>query len=67
MPRKKTEHKLRLNGLDMKISSNNELTIYDKMRNLDNAEARKICEYLVKEGFLETEDVDEIACTIIYS
>lgn len=66
MSKRKSKHELRLNGLNIKIMSDNELTIYDNMYDLDNAEAKKICLYLVNEGFLKAESEDEISCTIIH-
>ena len=55
MSKKKVKYKLRINGLDIEVTSKKDLIIYDKMRNLGNEEALKICSYLVREGFLEAE------------
>jgi hypothetical protein len=56
MPKKKAKYKLKINGLNIEVISQNNLIIYDKMRNLNNEEALKICAYLVREGFLEAKE-----------
>tara|TARA_Y100001963_G_scaffold147531_1_gene224008 strand:+ start:2479 stop:2682 length:204 start_codon:yes stop_codon:yes gene_type:complete len=66
MPKKKSKYKLRINGLDIEVISEKGLIIYDKMHNVDNEEALKICAYLVREGFLETEGEHDFAVQIIH-
>ena len=59
MSKRKPIYKLRINGLDIEVASKKKLIIHDKMRNLGNDEAYKICAYLVREGFLEAEEAGE--------
>ena len=70
MSKEKPIYKLRINGLDIEVTSKKKLTIHDKMRNLGNDEAYKICAYLVKEGFLEageTGETEDFLIEIIHS
>jgi hypothetical protein len=65
MPMKKPLYKLKINGLDIEITSKSDLTIYDPMLNLGNREAMQICRYLYREGFIEKNDTDGFAIDII--
>jgi|TARA_R110002074_G_scaffold214334_2_gene384186 hypothetical protein len=65
MPMKKPLYKLKINGLDIEITSKSDLTIYDPMFNLDNGEAVQICRYLYREGFIDKDDTDGFAIEII--
>ena len=62
---KKPLYKLKLNGLDIKITSKSNLTIYDPMFNLDDGEAVKICRYLYDEGFIEKNDKGGFSVEIV--